>query len=215
MAQTRSLNLPEELYERLALKAEVDQGDGASDERIIELLRHWLERSEHAEELPSIPPQEQYFSVEDVASIRSAAKRAPVSEIVRLARPDGEMQHVSFRLSADTAAWLEETQRVLSILPNMAAFYGKIDRSTAIRHTLAAAVLLEMPLDVIPPKGGDSVSVNLPQELFQRLSERAHEIVGDDGRAKEGVSTVVRHVLAASMERGRRSRENRQQRRQT
>lgn len=199
MAQTRSLTVPEELYQRLARLAEIDPekpNSKRSEQRIVQLIAQALDGLGRG----AAPPLTKLTS-QDVSVITHAAKKAPMVDIARLARPDGETRHVAFRLAESTAAWLDETQQILSMLPTMSAFYGNIDRSTAIRHTLAHALLLELPLDSPPPRGGDTVSVHLPQALFDMLESKIAPLQTKGARTNTGVSTVIRYVLAAAQER--------------
>lgn len=150
-----------------------------------------------------------WFSKEVLGQVTETSKEAPLTEVARLARPDGEMRHTCFRMPADTAEWLDETQKVLESLPSFSSYYGIVDRATAIRHTLAHVVLCDLTLDARPAKGGDPVTLNLPQPLYDKLEAKVPEILKHGARSNAGVSTVIRYVLASAMANARMARESR------
>lgn len=208
MGQTRMLEVPltEELYNEL--KARVGEGRhehmGGEVAQLLEFALRLLDEQGGTRRAFDFDEQfgagEDFWEDdEDFEQFRQRARQAPMMEVARLARPDGETVRVSFRMPRVLAGWLDERREVLATTPELHAFYGNVDRATTVRHILAQTLLIELPLDATPPSGEDANdTLFIPRGLHDRLEARVADVIAQGGRANAGVSTVIRHVLAAA-----------------
>lgn len=202
------LDVPEQLYERLLRLSEGKSRNGAAA-LVLEVLERTLAQEPHV--TPAKEPFDfdkhagmgREFFVDDDAfdTFLKAAQGPSYIDIARLARPDGETLSVSFRMTTETAAWLEERREILSSFDGLQAFYSTIDTATTARHLLAQEIVSERPLSTPPPSGGQPTTLKLPRELHKKLQERLPEVIAGGARSSAGVGTVIRWVLAQMMKR--------------
>lgn len=204
------LRIPAQLYDKLL---RLSQGLGSESAAITALIV--LERA-LGDEPVVIPPEEPFDSDrhlgmgrelfvddEDFKAFLQASQGPSYMDIAALARPDGETQQVSFRITQAMSTWLEERREVLDLLGELRAFYHTIDTATAARHMLAQELVAGQPLTTPPGRGGQPTVLNIPREMYAKLEARIPEVMEAGARSNAGVGTVIRWVFASAMAKAR------------